>query len=66
MAQGNYKNKTYPLRINAEIMERIKAIAAEENRTVNKQIEKILADYTKEYLSKTNITSETSSTSKIG
>lgn len=46
---NGYKNKTYPLRINNELMDKIKEIAKKEDRTINKQIERIVRDYIKEY-----------------
>lgn len=46
---GEYKNKAFTLRIDENIMEKIKAIAEEEGRTANKQIEKILKIYVEEY-----------------
>ncbi len=49
MPQGNYKNKAYPLRIDEALMERIKDIAAKEDRTTNKQIEKILREWVEQY-----------------
>lgn len=51
---GNYKNKTYPLRIEEEILDSIKAIAALEGRTANKQIEKILDEWIIEYTENKN------------
>ncbi len=39
---GKYKNKAFTLRIDETLMERLKKIADEEERTVNKQIEYIL------------------------
>lgn len=49
---GTYKNKTYPLRIELEIMEKIKEIAKIEDRTTNKQIERILRKYIEDYESR--------------
>lgn len=45
MSQGKYKNKTYPLRINEEIITQLKIIAHNEDRTLNKQIERILKQW---------------------
>lgn len=46
---GEYKNKAFTLRINDNIMQKIKNIAENEGRTANKQIEKILKTYIEEY-----------------
>lgn len=42
---GNYKNKAYPLRIDENIINRLKEIARKEDRTLNKQIERILREW---------------------
>lgn len=44
---GNYKNKAFTLRINEEIMEKIKSIAEKNYRTTTKQIELILTEWLK-------------------
>lgn len=49
MPQGKYKNKTYPLRIDDEIMSQLKIIAKNEDRTLNKQIERILRQWLQNY-----------------
>lgn len=49
MPQGKYKNKTYPLRIDDEIMSQLKIIAKNEDRTLNKQIERILRQWLENY-----------------
>lgn len=46
---GIYKNKAYPLRIDINIMEKLKVIAKENGRTTNKQIESVLKEYLKDY-----------------
>lgn len=46
---GIYKNKAYPLRIDINIMEKLKVIAKENGRTNNKQIESVLKEYLKDY-----------------
>ena len=46
---GEYKNKAYPLRIDKRIMEKIKIVAEENDRTTNKQIENILREFLKSY-----------------
>lgn len=50
--QGNYKNKAYPLRIDNDLMETVKHIAEMEDRTTNKQIEKVLREWVQTYESK--------------
>lgn len=42
-------NKAYSLRIDSEIMDKIKIIAKKENRYANKQIEYILKKYIEQY-----------------
>lgn len=49
MPQGKYKNKTYPLRIDDDIMSQLKIIAKNEDRTLNKQIERILRQWLEDY-----------------
>lgn len=46
---GNYKNKAYTLRIDNELMEKLKICCTSEDRTVNKQIERLVREYVKEY-----------------
>lgn len=43
--QGKYKNKTYPLRIDENTLNRVKYIADKEGRSANKQIEQILQEW---------------------
>lgn len=43
--QGKYKNKAYPLRIDENIMNKLREIAEQESRTLNKQIEYILRQW---------------------
>lgn len=42
---GNYKNKAYPLRVDEDIINRLKEVAKQEDRTLNKQIERILREW---------------------
>ncbi len=49
MSQGKYKNKAYPLRIDEEIITQLKIIAKNEDRTLNKQIERILRQWLEDY-----------------
>lgn len=46
---GKNKNKAYPLRLDEDLMNKIKAIAEEEDRPVSKQIERMLKDYINRY-----------------
>ena len=46
---GQYKNKTYPLRLDNELMEKIRIIANKEDRPISKQIERIIREYVKIY-----------------
>ena len=46
---GQYKNKAYPLRIDAKIMDKMKIIADNNSRTKNKEIEYALMQYVKQY-----------------
>lgn len=39
---GTYKNKTYPLRIDNSLMDKIRIIAEKEDRKINQQIERML------------------------
>lgn len=45
----NYKNKTYPLRIDNELQTKIRIIAQKEDRPISKQYEKIVREYIKAY-----------------
>ncbi len=49
---SQYKNKTYPLRIDNELMEKIRTIANTEDRTINKQIERMLKESVEQYENK--------------
>lgn len=46
---GIYKNKAYTLRIDNELMEKLKVIASKEDRPINKQIERITRQYINQY-----------------
>lgn len=46
---SQYKNKTYPLRIDNNLMEKIRTIANTEDRTINKQIERMLKESVEQY-----------------
>lgn len=49
---GTYKNKAYTLRIDNELMEKLKHCCIKEDRTVNKQIERLVREYINNYESK--------------
>ncbi len=44
-----YKNKTYPLRIDNILQEKVKIIANENDRPISKQYEKIVREYIEKY-----------------
>lgn len=46
---GNYKNKTYPLRLDENTMSKIRYIAQKEDRPISKQFERITKEYIKKY-----------------
>ncbi len=46
---GKYKNKTYPLRIDDELMKKVKIIAEKEDRPISKQLERIIKQYVEQY-----------------
>lgn len=46
---GKYKNKSYPLRIDDELMKKVKMIAEAEDRPVSKQLERIIKQYVEQY-----------------
>lgn len=46
---GNYKNKAYPLRIDNDLMQKMKKIAEKEDRPLNRQIERIVKEFVKKY-----------------
>ena len=46
---GTYKNKAYTLRIDNELMEKLKICCINEDRTINKQIERLVREYIKNY-----------------
>lgn len=46
---GKYKNKTYPLRIDDDLMEKVKIIAEKEDRPVSRQLERIIKQYIEQY-----------------
>lgn len=46
---GQYKNKTYPLRLEGELMEKVRAIADKEDRPLSKQLERIVREYVHDY-----------------
>ncbi|MCM1266809.1 MAG: ribbon-helix-helix domain-containing protein [Bacteroidales bacterium] len=46
---GKYKNKSYSLRIDDELMKKVKMIAESEDRPVSKQLERIIKQYVEQY-----------------
>lgn len=49
---ATYKNKTYPLRIDNELMEKVRKIAENEDRKISQQLERIIREYVKNYENK--------------
>ena len=46
---GKYKNKAYSLRIDNELMEKVKIIAENEDRPISKQLERIIRQSVEQY-----------------
>lgn len=46
---GEYKNKAYPLRLDNELMEKVRIIASNEDRPLSKQFERIIKLYISDY-----------------
>lgn len=46
---GIYKNKAYTLRIDNELMDKLRKIAEKEDRPLSKQIERIIKQYIDNY-----------------
>ena len=46
---GKYKNKTFTLRIDNTLQEKVKIIAEKEDRAITSQYERIVRKYIKEY-----------------
>ncbi len=46
---GQYKNKAYSLRLDKDIMDKIRAIAEKEDRPLSKQFERIIKEYLDKY-----------------
>lgn len=46
---GQYKNKAYPLRIDSELMSKVRVLAHEEDRTTSKQLERIIRQHIEQY-----------------
>lgn len=64
---GKYKNKAYSLRIDENLMKKVKMIAEEEDRPVSKQLERIIKLYVEQYEKEHGrINSAELSISKIG
>lgn len=64
---GKYKNKAYSLRIDDELMKKVKIIAEKEDRPISKQLERIIKQYVEQYERENGRVSEPGvSISKIG
>ena len=46
---GKYKNKSYSLRIDDDLMKKVKKIAEAEDRPISKQLERIIRQYVEQY-----------------
>lgn len=46
---GEYKNKTYPLRLDNNLMDKLRKLAEQEDRPLSKQIERIVREYIQTY-----------------
>lgn len=46
---GTYKNKAYPLRIDNELMEKVRILAEQEDRPISRQLERIIKEYIQQY-----------------
>ena len=49
MPQGKYKNPKSSLRIDSELMAKLKFIAKESSRSANKEIEQLIIKHVKDY-----------------
>lgn len=52
---GTYKNKTYNLRIDNELMGKVRKIAESEDRPISKQLERIIKEYVENYEKKNGL-----------
>ena len=52
---GTYKNKTYNLRIDNELMGKVRKIAESEDRPISKQLERIIREYVENYEKKNGL-----------
>lgn len=46
---GQHKNSTYPLRIDEDLMKKVRMIAEKEDRPISKQLERIIRQYVENY-----------------
>lgn len=46
---GEYKNKAYSLRLENDLMDKVRQIAQKEDRPLSKQLERIVRKYIEEY-----------------
>lgn len=64
---GKYKNKAYPLRIDDDLMDKVRKIAEKEDRPVSRQLERIIKQYVEQYEKEHGrISGQGVSVSKIG
>lgn len=64
---GKYKNKAYTLRIDDNLMEKVRKIAEKEDRPVSRQLERIIKQYVEQYEQEHGrINNQGVSVSKIG
>ena len=62
-----HKNKAYPLRLDEDLMKKVKIIAEREDRPISKQLERIIRQYVEQYEQKEGrINSAELSECKIG
>lgn len=46
---GEHKNSTYPLRLDNDLMKKVRMIAEKEDRPISKQLERIIKQYVENY-----------------
>lgn len=49
---GEYKNKAYPLRLDNDLMAKVRILAEKEDRPLSRQLEKIIREFITDYESK--------------
>ncbi len=63
---GTHRSKAYPLRLDDELMGKVKRIAEEEDRPISKQLERIIRQYVDQYEREHGKLNTELSISKIG